>query len=162
VTRVRAELGYPIMVTPFPQMVCTQALANIIGTKRYDNVSDQVIRYVLGTFGRPVAPVAPDIADRILDRARARELAEEPPPPSVAELRARFPRGISDEELLLRATMPAEQVDAMIAASPARRHYNPDVRPVLDLLDGLRTRPPLPELILERPDFRLELHHDRA
>jgi oxaloacetate decarboxylase alpha subunit len=162
VTRVRAELGYPIMVTPFPQMVCTQALANIIGAKRYDNVSDQVIRYVLGTFGRPVAPVAPDVADRILDRARARELAAEPPPPSVAELRARFPRGISDEELLLRATMPAEQVDAMIAASPARRHYNPDVRPVLDLLDGLRTRPPLPELILERPDFRLELHHDRA
>ena len=161
VTRVRAELGYPIMVTPFPQMVCTQALYNVIGAERYENVSDQVIRYVLGTFGRPTALVDPDTADRILERPRAKELAEEPPPPTVAELLRRLPRGISDEELLLRATMPAEQVDAMVAAGPARRHYNPHVKPVLDLLHGLRTRPAAPELILERPDFRLELHRDR-
>jgi oxaloacetate decarboxylase (Na+ extruding) subunit alpha len=161
VTRVRAELGHPIMVTPFPQMVCTQALYNVIGTERYENVSDQVIRYVLGSFGRPTAPVDPQVADRILGRPRAKELAAEPPPPTVAELRRRFPRGITDEELLLRATMPAEQVDAMVAAGPARRHYNPDVKPVLDLLQGLRTRPATPELVLDRPDFRLELHRDR-
>src|SRR4029077_9720182 len=43
VVQVRAELGYPIMVTPFPQIVCTQALYNIIGVERYGNVSDQVI-----------------------------------------------------------------------------------------------------------------------
>jgi len=161
VTRVRAELGFPIMVTPFPQMVCTQALYNVISAERYENVSDQVIRYVLGSFGRPTTPVQPDVADRILDRPRAKELAEEPPPPTVAELRRRFPRGIRAEELLLRATMPAEQVDAMVAAGPARRHYNPDVKPVLDLLRGLRTRPATPELTLQRPDFRLELHRDR-
>ena len=29
--RVRAELGHPIMVTPFPQMVMSQALFNVIG-----------------------------------------------------------------------------------------------------------------------------------
>ncbi|BBC29665.1 HMGL-like protein [Streptomyces graminofaciens] len=161
VTRVRAELGHPIMVTPFPQMVCTQALYNVVGAERYANVSDPVIRYVQGNFGRPTGPVDPDIADRILDRPRAKELADEPPPPTVAELRARFSRGISDEELLLRATMPAEQVDAMVAAGPARQHYNPRVKPVLNLLHGLRTRPATPELILERPDFRLELHRDR-
>ncbi|MEE1757800.1 biotin carboxyl carrier protein [Streptomyces sp. SP18BB07] len=161
VTRVRTELGFPIMVTPLPQMVCTQALYNVISAERYENVSDQVIRYVLGSFGRPTAPVDPQVADRILGRPRARELAEEPPPPTVAELRRRLPRGISDEELLLRATMPAEQVDAMVAAGPARRDYNPRVKPVLDLLGGLRARPAPPELILERPDFRLELHRDR-
>jgi oxaloacetate decarboxylase (Na+ extruding) subunit alpha len=107
VSQVRAELGYPIMVTPFPQMVCGQALYNVIGAERYANVSDQVIRYVLGRFGRPTAPVDPDVADRILSRPRARELMAEPPPPTPAELRRRFPAGISDEELLLRATMPA-------------------------------------------------------
>jgi len=47
VSIVRAELGYPIMVTPFPQMVCSQALFNVLG-ERYENVSDQVIRYALG------------------------------------------------------------------------------------------------------------------
>src|SRR5690606_28408970 len=78
VCRVRAELGYPIMVTPFPQIVYTQALYNLIGSERYANVSDQVIRYVLGSFGRPTAPIDADVQDRILSRSRARELRGEP------------------------------------------------------------------------------------
>jgi oxaloacetate decarboxylase (Na+ extruding) subunit alpha len=158
VSRVRAELGYPIMVTPFPQMVCGQALYNVIGTERYGNVSDQAINYVLGKFGRPTAPVDPDVQDRILSRPRARELMAAPPPAAPAELRKKLPAGISDEEFLLRATMPAGEVDAMIAAGPARRHYNPDLKPVLDLLRGLGTRPPVSLLRIDKPGFRLELH----
>ena len=146
VSRVRAELGYPIMVTPFPQMVMGQALSNILGgsggssprasgagSERYGVVPDQVIRYVLGSFGKPTAPVEPWVLDRILDRPRARELATEPPPLSVAELRRRLPHGISDEELLLRFAMPAGQVDAMLAATPAARRYTPEMQPLLRL-----------------------------
>jgi oxaloacetate decarboxylase (Na+ extruding) subunit alpha len=164
VSQVRAELGYPIMVTPFPQMVCGQALYNVIGTERYANVSDQVIRYVLGRFGRPTAPVDPDVADRILSRPRARELMAEPPPAPPAELRKRFPPGISDEEFLLRATMPAGEVDAMLAAGPARRRYNPDLKPMLDLLAGLGRRPGVSGVVIDKPGFRLELRgpRDRA
>ncbi|HMO46090.1 MAG TPA: hypothetical protein PKB14_08690 [Rubrivivax sp.] len=158
VTRVRAELGHPIMVTPFPQMVCTQALHNLLG-ERYGNVSDQVIRYVLGRFGRPTGRLDPNVLDRILDRPRARELANEPDPASPAELRKRFKPGISDEELLLRATMPAGEVDAMLAAGPAKRHYTPALRPVLELLQGLAQRPHAAnDLVIEKAGFRLELH----
>ena len=180
VSRVRAELGYPIMVTPFPQMVMGQALANILGGSgppgsgvspggtvsprasgasgsRYSVVPDQVIRYVLGSFGKPTAPVEPGVLDRILDRPRARELAAEPPPLSVAELRQRLPRGISDEELLLRFGMPAEEVDAMLAAAPAARHYTPEVQPVLRLLRELGSRPPVARLVVDKPGFRLSL-----
>jgi oxaloacetate decarboxylase alpha subunit len=157
VSRVRAELGYPIMVTPFPQIVCSQALANVIGTARYGTVPDQVIRYVLGRFGRPAGPVDPDVRDRILSRRRATELAEEPPPPPPAELRKSFPPGIPDEEFLLRAVMPGDQVDAMIASGPARRHYNPDLKGVLDLLRGLRSRPAVPDMVIDKPGFRLSL-----
>jgi oxaloacetate decarboxylase (Na+ extruding) subunit alpha len=157
VSRVRAELGYPIMVTPFPQIVCGQALYNVIGTERYGNVSDQAIRYVLGRFGRPTAPVDENVRDRILSRPRAVQLQAEPPPASPGELRKRFPPGISDEELLLRATMPADQVDAMLTAGPAKRHYNPDLAPVLELLAGLGTRPPVSGLVIEKPGFRMEL-----
>jgi oxaloacetate decarboxylase alpha subunit len=157
VSRVRAELGYPIMVTPFPQIVCGQALYNVIGTERYGNVSDQAIRYVLGRFGRPTAPVDENVRDRILSRPRAVQLQAEPPPASPGELRKRFPPGISDEELLLRATMPADQVDAMLAAGPAKRHYNPDLAPVLELLAGLGARPPVSGLVIEKPGFRMEL-----
>jgi oxaloacetate decarboxylase alpha subunit len=155
VARVRAELGYPIMVTPFPQMVVGQALANVSVDQRYANVSDQVIRYVLGRFGRPTAPVDPSVRERILDRPRARQLAEQPPPPELFELRRRFP-GVSDEEFLLRATMPAEQVDAMVAAGPARRRRTPELQPLLALLEGLAERD-LQQVAIERPDFRLEL-----
>ena len=102
-----------------------------------------MIRYVLGSFGKPTAPVEPWVLDRILDRPRARELAAEPPPLSVAELRRRLPRGISDEELLLRFGMPAGEVDAMLAAGPAARHYTPEVQPVLRLLRELGSRPPV-------------------
>ncbi len=156
-SRVRAEFGYPIMVTPFPQMVCSQALYNVIGRERYDNVSDQVIRYVLGGFGRPTAPVDPDVKDRILSRPRAKEIMAEPPAPTLSELRKRFPSGISDEEFLLRATMPAEEVNAMVAAGPAKRHYNPDIRPILKLLRGLQDCQVPSDIVIEKPDFRLEL-----
>ncbi len=55
----------------------------------------------------------------------------------MADLRRRLGPGLSDEELLLRATMPAAQVDAMMAAPPATRHYNPEIRPVYSLLEEL-------------------------
>jgi oxaloacetate decarboxylase alpha subunit len=87
---------------------------------------------------------------------RARQLMAEPPPPGVRELRARFGR-VGDDELLLRAVMPAAEVDAMLAAGPARRHYNPDLAGLLSLLAGLRTRPALARLAVSKPGFRLEL-----
>ena len=161
VARVRAELGYPIMVTPFPQIVCSQAVYNVIGSGRYATVPDQVIRYVLGTFGRPTGPVDPGVADRIMALPRAKELMAEPPPPGLAELRARFP-GAGDEELLLRAVMPAAEVDAMLAAGPARRHYNPDVAGVLGLLGELGSRPGLTHVAVSKPGFRLELRQART
>ena len=157
VTQVRAELGYPIMVTPFPQMVMGQALSNVLSGTRYSVVPDQVIRYVLGSFGKPTTPVEPSVLDQIMDRPRARELAAEPPPLPVAELRRRLPHGIADEELLLRFGMPAEEVDAMLAAQPAARHYTPEMQPVLRLLRELGSRPPVSRLVVDKPGFRLSL-----
>jgi oxaloacetate decarboxylase alpha subunit len=162
VVQVRAELGYPIMVTPFPQIVCTQALYNIIGAERYANVSDQVIRYVLGRFGRPTVDIDANVKDRILSRPRAAELAAEPSPLPPHELRKRFKHDISDDEFLLRAAMPAEEVDAMMAAGPARRNYNPDMQPILKLLRELRKRTASPDIALEKPGFRFELRGSRG
>jgi oxaloacetate decarboxylase alpha subunit len=159
VGRVRAELGHPIMVTPFPQMVVSQALFNVIGDERYANVPDQVIRYALGSFGRPTAPIDPAVLDRILDRPRARELQAEPPPPSPEELRRRWP-GTSDEELLLRAHMPEEQVEAMVAAGPASRHFNPELAPVLTLLGELGSRSSVHDLAVTKPGFRLSVRRN--
>jgi oxaloacetate decarboxylase alpha subunit len=76
IARVRAELGYPIMVTPLSQVIGAQAVMNVVnGGERYRNVPDEVIRYVLGRFGTPPAPVDPGIRDRIESLPRARALA---------------------------------------------------------------------------------------
>jgi oxaloacetate decarboxylase alpha subunit len=155
--QVRRDLGQPIMVTPFPQMVCTQALFNIVGAGRYAQVSDQVIRYVLGKFGRPTRPVDKTVEAAILDRARAREIETEQDFPTLAELRRRFGPTMPDEEFLLRTVMPGDQVDAMLARGRARATYTPEVAPIMSLLKQLAARPASREIVIERPNFRLAL-----
>ena len=143
VTRVRAEMGYPILVTPVSQFVASQAARNVIDDERWAAVSDETVRYFLGHYGEPPAPVDPDIAERVLGRPQARQLGDLKPL-SLDGAQERFGRRISEEELLLRLTMPAEQVDAMIAARghpaplPAAR---PGRAPLVDLLRELSRRP---------------------
>ena len=141
--RVRAEMGYPIIVTPVSQLVATQSVRNIIDAERWSNVSDETIRYFLGHYGEPPAPVDPGVAERVLARPRADELRGLEPL-HLEGARRRFGRRISDEELLLRLTMPEEQVDAMLAARPAESAPVPDRRPrrapVVTLLNELAKR----------------------
>jgi oxaloacetate decarboxylase alpha subunit len=117
VGRVRAEMGYPIIVTPVSQLVASQAVRNVIDEERWTTVSDETVRYFLGHYGEPAAPFDPDVADRVLSLPRAATLRDAEPV-SLDGARERFGRRISDEELLLRLTMPEEQVDAMQAAPP--------------------------------------------
>lgn len=158
VVRVRAELGYPIMVTPFSQVVGTMAVMNVLAPERYANVPDEVIRYVVGRFGTPPGEVDPNVRDRIHQLPRARELLAQPPMPELSELRKRFSARLSDEEFLLRATMPADQVDAMVAAGPCRQTYNPQAAPVEQLLKALAARPDVTHARIERDGFLIELN----
>jgi len=155
--RVREELGWPIVMTPFAQMVMTQAVMNVTGTERYAVIPDEVIRYALGKFGRPNQPIAPDVMDRIMALPRTKELAAEPGMADLKDLRKRIGTGLSDEEFLLRATMPAGQVDAMQAAGPAPRHYDPTLRPAMDLIRKLIARKDMTRIAIEKPGFKLEL-----
>lgn len=157
VVRVRAELGYPIMVTPLSQVVGTMAVMNVLAPHRYANVPDEVIRYVMGRFGTPSGPVDPNVRDRIEQLPRTRELMNQAPMPDVAELRTRFSARISDEEFLLRAVMPAEQVDAMVAAGPCRQDYNPVSAPIESLIKALSARPDVSQARIERDGFKMEL-----
>jgi pyruvate carboxylase subunit B len=67
VPRVRSDLGYPPLVTPTSQIVGTQAVFNVLlGGERYKNVTKEVKDYVLGLYGRPPAPIAPEIRGLII------------------------------------------------------------------------------------------------
>jgi oxaloacetate decarboxylase alpha subunit len=160
--RVREELGWPIVMTPFSQMLLTQAVLNITGKERYAVVPDEVIRYALGRFGKPNLPIAPEVMDRIDSLSRTRELRRAPDMPPLDELRRRIGPELCDEEFLLRATMPAEHVDAMKAAGPAAGTYNPDLAPVMRLLRQLAVRRDIARLSVEKPGFKLELKGGRA
>ncbi|MBX5459676.1 MAG: biotin carboxyl carrier protein [Steroidobacteraceae bacterium] len=158
--RVRQELGWPIVMTPFAQMTLTQAVMNVTGRERYAVIPDEVIRYALGRFGKPNMPIDPAVMDRIESLPRTRELRAEPPMPPLPELRRRIGRDLSDEEFLLRAVMPAGQVDAMRAAPPAARHYDPTLKPVISLLRKLAARRDLNYVCLEKAGFKLELRRE--
>lgn len=158
--RVREELGWPIVMTPFAQMLQTQAVLNVTGAERYAVIPDEIVRYALGRFGRPNIPIAAEVMDRILSSARARELAAEPEMAPLAELRRRIGPTLSDEEFLLRATMPAEMVDAMQGPGEAARRYDPATRPVFDMLEKLLARTDLTRISVEKAGFKLELEAD--
>ena len=155
--RVRADFGWPIMVTPFSQFVGTQAVMNVMDGERYRTIPDDVIVYFLEHFGAPPAPPDPDVADRVLSLPRADELRKVEPL-SLDGARERYGTRISDEELLLRMTMPAEQVDAMVAASRGERPTppRPGRDPVVRLLDEVARRPSIGYLRFEKDDTLVE------
>jgi len=155
--RVRQELGWPIVMTPFAQMVITQAVMNVTGGERYGVIPDEVIRYALGRFGRPNVPIDAKVMERIESLPRTRELRAEPPMAELAELRRRVGEQLSDEEFLLRATMPGNLVDAMRAAGPAPRDYDPATRPVMELLRKVLTRGDLDSIDIHKKGFKLAL-----
>ncbi|MFM5950653.1 MAG: biotin carboxyl carrier protein [Novosphingobium sp.] len=153
--RVREELGWPIVMTPFAQMVLTQAVMNVTGAERYAVIPDEVMRYALGKFGRPNVPIADHVMDRIMSSPRARELEAETGMADLAKLRARFGGRLSDEEFLLRATMPADQVDAM--REVADLGYDPRKSGAMNLLRDLLRRSDVETVSIARAGFRLEL-----
>lgn len=49
--RVRADLGYPPLVTPTSQIVGTQAVLNVLTGERYKSITTEVKHYLLGRYG---------------------------------------------------------------------------------------------------------------
>ncbi len=67
VPRVRADLGYPPLVTPTSQIVGTQAVLNVLlGGDRYRNVTNEVKDYVRGLYGKPPAPISDEVRTLII------------------------------------------------------------------------------------------------
>jgi oxaloacetate decarboxylase alpha subunit len=154
--RVRAEFGYPIMVTPLSQFVGTQAAMNVIVGERYKEVPDQVIQYALGIWGKEAAEImAPDVKDKILSRPRAKEWEGwEPPEPSLEEVRRQFGGpGVSDEELILRVYAGEEYVQAMRDRGPAKEARGPLVELLEEFAGGKDYR----YVSLQKPGFKLTL-----
>jgi pyruvate/oxaloacetate carboxyltransferase/biotin carboxyl carrier protein len=116
VIRVRRDYGYPVMATPYSQIVGAQAFENVISGERYKKVTDESIKYLLGYYGKPAFPVDPDVTERVMSLSRTQELLDWRPEgylKSVDELRREIGPDLSDDDLLLKILIPGR---------PARRN----------------------------------------
>ncbi len=121
--RVRKDLGYPGMATPFSQIVGTLSVLNILTKERYSSIPDQAIQYAAGFYGEPAGPIDPDVLDRIMSAPRAKEVLDNPPPqPTIEELRKQYATN-DDDELILRASLPEDSLARMRAAGPVKTNY---------------------------------------
>jgi len=155
---VRADFGYPIMVTPLSQFVVSQAAINVIVGERYKEVTDQVIQYALGHWGKD-APALLDanVKDKILNRARAKEWAGwQLPDLSLHEVRQKFGASVSDEELLLRVYAGTDAVNAL--ASPAAPKPRLDGKQsLLQLIEQLSKKKDCNHVYIRKNGFSLTL-----
>lgn len=158
--RVREELGYPVMATPFSQLVGTQAVLNVVTGERYSVVPDEVMIYAHGFYGKPVAPLDQEVLDTIMSTPKAKSFVDwEPPQPSLAELRERFGEGVSDDELILRLLVRESDVDAMRATPTRHRDFAPTTREMRFVRELVETSVGA-YLHVESGEFSLTLHGD--
>jgi oxaloacetate decarboxylase alpha subunit len=156
--RVRAEFGYPIMVTPLSQYVGTQAAINVILGERYKEVPDQVIQYALGIWGKEGAELMdPEVKDKILGRPRAKEWSQwEQPDPSLHEVRQKFGANVSDEELILRFFAGDDAVNAL-SNDGKPREYLDGTEPLVKLIEQLSKRKGSNQIYIKHPGFSVRL-----
>ncbi len=64
--RVREDMGYPPLVTPTSQIVGTQAVVNVLMGERYKIISQEVKDYCRGLYGRPPAPLNPELVKKAI------------------------------------------------------------------------------------------------
>ena len=113
VPRVRADLGYPPLVTPLSQMVGTQAMMNVISGERYKVVPKEIKDYVLGQYGKSPAPIDPEVQQKIIGddepiTCRPADLIE-PQLPRIREEISQYAK--TEEDVLSYALFPDQARD---------------------------------------------------
>ena len=113
VPNVRADLGYPPLVTPTSQIVGTQAVFNIISGERYKMVSAETKDVLRGKYGKLPAAPNPDVVKKVLGdekpiTCRPADLIK----PELASYREEIKEYIEqDEDVLSYALFPQVAVN---------------------------------------------------
>ena len=123
VPRVRADAGYPPLVTPSSQIVGSQAVFNIIGGERYKMVTKEFKGVVRGEYGRTPVEISPEFRKKIIgNEAPITERPADSIPPELDKLReAVKPWAIQDEDVLSYALF--EQVAVKFFESRKAKMY---------------------------------------
>ncbi|HEY5540606.1 MAG TPA: acetyl-CoA carboxylase biotin carboxyl carrier protein, partial [Coriobacteriia bacterium] len=112
IPKVRAEVGYPPLVTPLSQIVGTQAVLNVLTGKRWSVVPQEMRDYIKGHYGKAPGPMNQEIVDKVLGGGKP--LAADIRPGSLAtttyaEVEAEIgDLAKSEEDVLMYALFPNE------------------------------------------------------
>ena len=111
---VRAEVGYPPLVTPLSQIVGTQAVFNVLTGKRWSVVSKEMKDYICGYYGKAPGPMSPEIVKKVVGDDTDKILSPDVAPGSLvtatfAELEEEIgDLAKSEEDVLMYALFPNE------------------------------------------------------
>lgn len=143
--RVRMDLGYPIVISPFAQYIVTMAILNVMGRDqgkaRYETVPDEVRLYVRGGYGEIAGEIDQTLYDRITRGAQP--ITERPGalvPPALDRLRNSRGPFDSDDDLLLAAFYDDKQYRALKEAGSIDTEYPIMDTPLLTLMKELSQR----------------------
>ena len=144
--QVRADLGYPLVVSPFAQYIITQSVLNVTardqGRERYANVPDEVRLYTRGGYGEIPGIIDPNLYDKITGGAEAiTERAGALIEPSLDRLRKRRGPFASDDDLLLAAFYDDKQYSALKDAGSIKTRYRLGATPLVTLIKEIADRP---------------------
>ncbi len=135
VPRVRADLGYPPLVTPISQMVGTQAVMNVMTNSRYKVIPSEIKDYVKGLYGKSPVPISNDIIHLIIGDAKiithrpADDIA-----PQLDSLRSTYKNLVNnDEELLSCALFPQTAVPFLERRSKRSLMEKPDDTEIIEI-----------------------------
>jgi oxaloacetate decarboxylase alpha subunit len=112
IPRVRAEVGYPPLVTPLSQIVGTQAVLNVLTGKRWSIIPNEMKEYIKGYYGKAPGPMNPEIIARALGDEKPLALDVRPGSmvtTTYAEVEAEVgDLAHSEEDVLMYALFPIE------------------------------------------------------
>jgi pyruvate carboxylase subunit B len=108
IPRVRADLGYPPLVTPTSQIVGTQAVMNVITNERYKTITNEVKLYLKGRYGKAPGPVNESVRRQAIGNEEVIEIRPaELLPPELDRLRTEIgDLAHSEEDVLTYAMFP--------------------------------------------------------
>ena len=133
---VRKDLGWALMVTPFSQVIGTQAALNVL-YGRYKVTLAEVDRLVLGYYGLTPAPVSQKLLDQVSQRTGEKPITERPGltvEPVIERFRRENGPFASDEEMLLEYLFMPEHIRTLRAAGPMQLEDRVSTGPLADLI----------------------------
>ncbi len=112
IPRVRAEVGFPPLVTPMSQIVGTQAVFNVLTGKRWSVISKEMRDYIAGYYGKAPGPLDREVVKKVLGDTVPLD-AETPPSTLVSTTYADVEDEAgalarSEEDVLMWALFPNE------------------------------------------------------